>query len=90
MILEMRKAESPTKLNSFQQGGGIWLKQNALKIRDFRDVWITALGAGGRAFKSPRPDQFQLPHLALLSTAADHARVELSLRRNSTAVTQIT
>jgi len=57
MILEMRKAESSTKLNSLQQAGHILLKQNALKTRYFREITTTALGAGGRAFKSPRPDQ---------------------------------
>jgi hypothetical protein len=58
MILEMRKAESSTKLNSLQQAARILLKQNALKIGDSLEMAITALGAGGRAFKSPRPDQF--------------------------------
>jgi hypothetical protein len=38
MILEMRKAESSAKLNSLQQAGRILLKQNALKIRDFRET----------------------------------------------------
>jgi hypothetical protein len=57
MILEMRKSQSSTKLNSLQQTGRILLKQNALKMRDFREIATTALGAGGRAFKSPRPDQ---------------------------------
>jgi hypothetical protein len=57
MILEMRKAESSTKLNSLQQAGRILLKRNVLKIGDFRKITTTALGAGGRAFKSPRPDQ---------------------------------
>jgi hypothetical protein len=36
----------------------ISLKQNALKIRDFHEIATTTLGAGGRAFKSPRPDQW--------------------------------
>jgi len=57
MILEMRKAETSTVLNSLQQAGRIVLKQNALKIGDFLKIAATALGAGGRAFKSPRPDQ---------------------------------
>jgi hypothetical protein len=47
MILEMRKAENSTKLNSFQQAGRILLKQNALKIGDLLDIVATALGAGG-------------------------------------------
>ena len=53
----MRKAGSSTKLNGFQQARRIPLKQNALKIGDFLEIATTALGAGGRAFKSPRPDQ---------------------------------
>jgi hypothetical protein len=57
MILEMRKAESSTKVNSLKQAGRISLKQNALEIGDFLEIATTALGAGGRAFKSPRPDQ---------------------------------
>jgi hypothetical protein len=57
MILRMRKAESSTKLNCPQQARRISLKQNALKIGDFLEISTTALGAGGRAFKSPRPDQ---------------------------------
>jgi hypothetical protein len=57
MILEMQKAESSTKLNSFQQAGRMSLKQNALKIGDFREIAATVLGSVGRAFKSPRPDQ---------------------------------
>jgi hypothetical protein len=57
MKLRTRKAENSTKLNSFQQAGCILLKENALKIGNFLEIAITALGAGGRAFKSPRHDQ---------------------------------
>jgi hypothetical protein len=55
----MRKAESSKKLNSVQHATRISLKWNTLKISDFRDLPETALGAGGRAFKSPRPDQLK-------------------------------
>jgi hypothetical protein len=48
MILEMQKAESSTKLNTLQQAGRILLKQNALKIRDFRTT--TAFNAGALPF----------------------------------------
>jgi hypothetical protein len=34
------------------------LKRKYLKAGYFRLVLETALGAGGRAFKSPRPDQY--------------------------------
>jgi hypothetical protein len=53
------------KLNSVQQASRISLKQKLLKIGHFRARPESALGAGGRAFKSPRPDQrkvvLQLP-----------------------------
>jgi hypothetical protein len=39
----------------------ISLKQSTLKMKRFVRSLGTALGAGGRAFKSPRPDQFMLP-----------------------------
>jgi hypothetical protein len=45
MILEMRKAESSTNLNSFQQGCRISLKQNALKIGDFLETAASGLGS---------------------------------------------
>jgi hypothetical protein len=48
MILEMRKAESSTKVNSIQQAGRISLKQNALKIGDFLEIATTALGSVDR------------------------------------------
>jgi hypothetical protein len=48
MILEMREAESSTKLNRFQQTGRISLKQNVLKIGDFLEIAATALGTVGR------------------------------------------
>jgi hypothetical protein len=57
MKLRMRKAESSTKFNSVQQASHISLKQKLLKIGHFRARPESALGAGGRAFKSPRPDQ---------------------------------
>jgi hypothetical protein len=43
--------------NKAQPVGHILLKQKPLKIGHFRARPETALGAGGRAFKSPRPDQ---------------------------------
>jgi hypothetical protein len=52
----MQKAEGATRLNSFQQAGGVSLKQNALKIGDFSKS-LNRLGRRGRAFKSHRPDQ---------------------------------
>jgi len=57
----MRKTESSTKLNRIQQACRIVLKQNALKMGDFREIAATVLGAGGRAFKAPRPDQLSFP-----------------------------
>ena len=49
--------QSSTKFNNFQLARRISLKKNSLKIRHFRRMLETALGAGGRAFESPRPDQ---------------------------------
>jgi len=46
------KPKVSTNANRLQQGPGNSLKQNLLKISDFRE-FETALGAGGRAFKSP-------------------------------------
>jgi len=43
----MRKAESSTKLNSFQQARRISLKQNALKIGKFLKIATPALGSRG-------------------------------------------
>jgi hypothetical protein len=58
MILEMRKAESSTKLlNSFQQGCRISLKRNALKIGDFLEASASVLGAGVGHSNRPGPDQ---------------------------------
>ena len=37
----------------------ITLKQKQLKTGRFRRITESALGAGGRAFKSPRPDQWK-------------------------------
>jgi hypothetical protein len=50
MILEMRKAESSTKLNSLQQAARILLKQNALKIGDSLEMAITALKTSALPF----------------------------------------
>jgi len=87
MKLRMREAQSSTRLNSFQQAARIWLKQNALKIGYFHSRPITALGAGGRAFKSPRPDhsfqefraQYSGLKLRLPASPARTRRMELSL-----------
>jgi hypothetical protein len=60
------KADNSKKLDSFQQAARISLKQNALKIDDFRGMPESVLGAGGRAFESPRPDQIFQQHTAHL------------------------
>jgi hypothetical protein len=57
MICSCRKPNIPTKANKFQRGPSIWLKQKALKTGYFAGRPEPALGGGGRAFKSPRPDQ---------------------------------
>src|SRR5579871_1160602 len=57
MKLRMRNSQTSTKLNYVQQATRISFKQKRLKIADFPARSETALGAGGRAFKSPRPDQ---------------------------------
>jgi hypothetical protein len=46
----------PTGIHRFQQGSRISLKRKQLKIGSFGRRPETALGAGGRAFKSPRHD----------------------------------
>jgi len=57
MILRIRKAERSRKLNRVQQAAHILLKRSMLKIETLCRRPQSALGAGGRAFKSPRPDQ---------------------------------
>ena len=52
MILRMRNSQRSRKLNTVQQAARILLKQKALKIGDFRGMPQSALGAGGRVFKS--------------------------------------
>jgi hypothetical protein len=49
MILEMRKSQSSTKLNSLQQAERILLKQNALKMRGFSRNRTNRLGLSGSA-----------------------------------------
>jgi hypothetical protein len=55
MFLRMREAESSTKLNSLQQALRISLKENALKIGDFREIAITVLRAGVGRSNRPAP-----------------------------------
>ena len=52
----MAKPPNSNNLNSVHYEMRISLKQNALKIDDYRPKQESVLGAGGRAFKSPRPD----------------------------------
>ncbi len=57
MELRMRGTSASITFNTFQQACCISLKQKALKTGHFVPTTESALGAGGRAFKSPRPDQ---------------------------------
>jgi hypothetical protein len=55
--LRMRIPQIAKRSNVFQQAHGKPLISKALKIEWFRNKPESALGAGGRAFESPRPDQ---------------------------------
>jgi hypothetical protein len=57
MFLRMRISPGSIARNKVQQGGRILIKRKALKLGITSKLPLTALGAGGRAFKSPRPDQ---------------------------------
>jgi hypothetical protein len=52
----MREPSISKKLNKVQQIRAIGLKRNTLKTGRFSVYMTTALGAGGRAFKSPRAE----------------------------------
>jgi len=52
-----RKPPGSIRNNRAQQAFGNRMKRKELKIGRFRSAPQSALGAGGRAFKSPRPDQ---------------------------------
>ncbi len=55
--MRMPKPPDSKRLKNFQRAARIYLKQNTLKTEDFQSAPESALGAGGRAFESPRPDQ---------------------------------
>ena len=57
MKLRLRNSPNSTKLKSFQQAARISNETSNLKIRAVSEMLETDLGARGRAFKSPRPDQ---------------------------------
>jgi len=57
MEMRMPKPPGSPKFNKSQHAVGNLLKQNMLKTGAFGDAPKSVLGAGGRAFKSPRPDQ---------------------------------
>jgi hypothetical protein len=57
MKLRMHAPQRARELNTVQQAMGISLKGCGLQMNDFAQQAVTVLGAGGRAFKSPRPDQ---------------------------------
>jgi hypothetical protein len=56
-VFEDAKSREFHRAQQFLRAHRILLKQNALKIGDLLETAMTALGAGGRAFKSPRPDR---------------------------------
>jgi hypothetical protein len=58
VILRMRKPPDSKILSSVQYAGRISLKHNAFKIERFLPMPESALGAGGRAFKSPLAVRF--------------------------------
>jgi hypothetical protein len=57
MKMRMPKPPGSNRFNSLQRGGLNSLKHKALKTGHFDNAPESVLGAGGRAFKSPRPDQ---------------------------------
>jgi hypothetical protein len=71
MILRMPKPPSSIKIHAVQHGAGKPLKAQQLKTDDFEPYPRTALGAGGRAFKSPRPDQLIQSDTAILEMAVN-------------------
>jgi hypothetical protein len=69
--------------NKLHQVCRIRLKQKQLKTGGFRSFTESALGAGGRAFKSPRPDQWNQLDMAFFLKAAKSTVVDFVDSRSS-------